>query len=666
MSWRVPPPSSTPSSPPPSPPPPFGLTRGGSQWELDDDPQRPAGLVSQPSLRILYSAELGGAEPPPPAGLQPIGEARFSASFEEVKRRLGCQEAQQAQQARPARARAPPGEERGRRGIGALLSITSLRRSSLSSAQGSAKLREASNGAAAPPSHDDAARTRALAAHDDGLTTFRPLRVEALGAPAPLPPGTTSTSAKSATPPGSTRVSPRQGKGARKQRGAVAFSRSTKDQPPPPPLPCVAESPRSTAARGYLQARTGLGQQQPAMTTSSARKSSLKGACAGCRDSCESGASEDAKAGRGAGLSVAAVGREAGGAPERAAETATDSQGDRKVTFLAGLMRRSSLADLLPGMLSRTKSACAEESASSASGGSAPSAAGGASRGSATVSVLLHPSQLVVATAPWAIAADGGPSLVSSFELAEELRRTDDTRKSADGGVGEPRLGFCARARPLADGTMTETRERSRSRRSSGSPFRRSGSAHSRSPTRAESSVGAALYFVPALHVGEPPCGCEGLLRVTFTPRLLPAPQHGVPPTHHVPLRPPPGAQLRTTSASAGARVGGEWPTIMPTLRNPALLVAWTLNGAALLGATLFLVDLACVAAVVGDGGGWNEGTTRAFGLSLLFSFCVADVIKALLLTFLTASLLPGFLSPRARVLRLGVRGLAEALQGLS
>ena len=72
-------------------------------------------------------------------------------------------------------------------------------------------------------------------------------------------------------------------------------------------------------------------------------------------------------------------------------------------------------------------------------------------------------------------------------------------------------------------------------------------------------------------------------------------------------------------------------------------------------------------AGVVSDGGGgWDGHTTRAFFLSLLFSLVVADTVKVLVITFITASLLPGVLSPRAKVLRLLLRSFANALESLS
>ena len=68
----------------------------------------------------------------------------------------------------------------------------------------------------------------------------------------------------------------------------------------------------------------------------------------------------------------------------------------------------------------------------------------------------------------------------------------------------------------------------------------------------------------------------------------------------------------------------------------------------------------------VAEGGGWNASTTRAFGFSLLFMFVAGDVIKVLALTFLSASLLPGFLSPHARGLRLVFRALNQAVKFVS
>ena len=61
----------------------------------------------------------------------------------------------------------------------------------------------------------------------------------------------------------------------------------------------------------------------------------------------------------------------------------------------------------------------------------------------------------------------------------------------------------------------------------------------------------------------------------------------------------------------------------------------------------------------------WNEHTNRAFLLSLGFSLVVADALKVLALTFVSASLLPGFLSPRARVLRLALRSLSKVIDAL-
>jgi hypothetical protein len=52
--------------------------------------------------------------------------------------------------------------------------------------------------------------------------------------------------------------------------------------------------------------------------------------------------------------------------------------------------------------------------------------------------------------------------------------------------------------------------------------------------------------------------------------------------------------------------------------------------------------------------------------LSLVFSFFVADVVKVIALTFVSAALLPGFLSPRARALRAVLRLVSNALQALS
>ena len=82
------------------------------------------------------------------------------------------------------------------------------------------------------------------------------------------------------------------------------------------------------------------------------------------------------------------------------------------------------------------------------------------------------------------------------------------------------------------------------------------------------------------------------------------------------------------------------------------------------MGGLLVLVDLACVAAVVDAGAGWNVDTTRAFLLSLAFSL-VGDLLKVIALTFFTASLLPGFLSPRAKVLRLMFRGLTKVIDAV-
>jgi hypothetical protein len=62
----------------------------------------------------------------------------------------------------------------------------------------------------------------------------------------------------------------------------------------------------------------------------------------------------------------------------------------------------------------------------------------------------------------------------------------------------------------------------------------------------------------------------------------------------------------------------------------------------------------------------WNEHTTRAFLLSLGFSLVAGDALKVLALTFVSASLLPGFLSPRARVLRLILRSLSKVIDALS
>ena len=52
-------------------------------------------------------------------------------------------------------------------------------------------------------------------------------------------------------------------------------------------------------------------------------------------------------------------------------------------------------------------------------------------------------------------------------------------------------------------------------------------------------------------------------------------------------------------------------------------------------------------------------------GCYFIFSFCVNDVIKVLLLTFLSASLLPGCLSPKAGALRWMLKGLSNGLQAI-
>ena len=93
---------------------------------------------------------------------------------------------------------------------------------------------------------------------------------------------------------------------------------------------------------------------------------------------------------------------------------------------------------------------------------------------------------------------------------------------------------------------------------------------------------------------------------------------------------------------------------------------AWVLNGVVLLVCCCVLADLACVASVADESARWNSHTTRAFMLSLVFSLVVGDLLKVLTLTFVSASLLPGFLSPRAKVLRLLLRSLSKVIDGLS
>ena len=55
-----------------------------------------------------------------------------------------------------------------------------------------------------------------------------------------------------------------------------------------------------------------------------------------------------------------------------------------------------------------------------------------------------------------------------------------------------------------------------------------------------------------------------------------------------------------------------------------------------------------------------------AFGFSLLFMFVAGDLVKVLLLTFLTAGQLPGFLSPHAKGVRLVCRFLNQGVKFVS
>ena len=171
--------------------------------------------------------------------------------------------------------------------------------------------------------------------------------------------------------------------------------------------------------------------------------------------------------------------------------------------------------------------------------------------------------------------------------------------------------------------------------------------------------------FVPALHVGVPAGGCGGVLRVSFARALLP--EASISPAD-VPVRPAEGAQLRVAGGGAAGRatVGLAWPGLTPASANKWLLLAWMLNGTVLFAACFILADLACVAPVADEDARWNTDTTRAFLLSLLFSLVAGDLLKVLALTFVSASLLPGFLSPRARVLRVLLRSISKVIDGLS
>jgi hypothetical protein len=172
----------------------------------------------------------------------------------------------------------------------------------------------------------------------------------------------------------------------------------------------------------------------------------------------------------------------------------------------------------------------------------------------------------------------------------------------------------------------------------------------------------AGCTFVPAVHVGAAACGER--LRVRYVVSMLADPATR-PTAREVPNRPPEGRPLRTAAAE-GARAGLDWPPLAPVGDSRRLLLVWTCAGVALVGALLVLLDLACVAPVAEEGGGWNASTTRSFLFSLLFMFVAGDVIKVLALTFLSASLLPGFLSPHARGLRLVFRGLNQVVKFIS
>ena len=269
-------------------------------------------------------------------------------------------------------------------------------------------------------------------------------------------------------------------------------------------------------------------------------------------------------------------------------------------------------------------------------GGAAKNAATGGAAGTRTACVLLRPEQLFVARGAWSVLADG--TAVSALHRFPD----EEDAVAASGGKAAsraakalrkrvvPRLGFCV-------------------------------------VPSAGSAAGAPPCFVPVMHVGAPPGGgCGGLVRVTFSLRMVLPPYRPPTAAHAVPGRPPVGSVMHTAATDNDrAHAGVEWPGLVPTAAQPVLLAAWALGGACIVGSLLLLFDLACVGGATEEDGGWNGATTRAFLLSLIFSFLVADLAKVLALTFLSASLLPGFLSPRAKGLRLGLRGAVKVLEAI-
>ena len=247
--------------------------------------------------------------------------------------------------------------------------------------------------------------------------------------------------------------------------------------------------------------------------------------------------------------------------------------------------------------------------------------AGNAARDEPVGLLLLRPSQLFVARAKlWTAAADGG--------AAHEMPAPPKRKKKLQGGEG--RVGFCV-------------------------------AAGGRGAAHAKEDAKSGGIFVPALHVGA--IGMGGALRVRFARALLPEPALGPPDPLDVPNRPPEGSQVCATGAAGRAIVGRPWPGLGGRkLASRRRMAAWALSLVALVGGFLMLVDLAVVAEVVDKEAGWNGATSRAFFLSLIFSLLVGDLIKVIALTFITGATLPGYLSPRANVLRALFRGLAKVL----
>jgi hypothetical protein len=257
--------------------------------------------------------------------------------------------------------------------------------------------------------------------------------------------------------------------------------------------------------------------------------------------------------------------------------------------------------------------------------GSAKLRAGNHALSQPASTIRLRPSQLFVARAKlWTTAADGG--------APHDMPLPPNKKKKLRGGEG--RVGFSV---PAARGKSSPKED-------------------------VKEGPKAGFVFVPALHVGAD--GIGSALRVSFARALLPEPDRGLPDPRDVPVRPPEGSEVIAAGAAGGrALVGLPWPGLGGRrLASRRRVAAWALSLFALVGGFLGLVDLACVAEVVDEEAGWNQATTRAFMLSLVFSLAVGDLIKVVAITFISGSLLPGYLSPRAHVLRFLFRGLAKVL----